>query len=307
MLYKVVNNEMFYRFNYPFTQVSAVRLSGTARYDRNVPLTIYPSALLEPVGNELRMGAKMEYVFDNTRNVLLNIYKGTRAKVFAEYFQKIDKSYSNLFVFGADYRNYLHIHRGIIWANRFSCSYSTGTDKLIYYLGSVDNWINIFSSYDRYNTLTQFDRSQNWVYHTLATNMRGYNQNARNGTSFALINSEVRIPFIHYLADKPMSSDFMKNLQLVAFTDIGSAWTGLVPNYESEKYNYYYIPEPSSTTENVPVRVKIIQELSPVIVGYGYGLRTRLFGYFVRADWAWGYDSGVVKPKIFYLSLSLDF
>jgi hypothetical protein len=42
-------------------------------------------------------------------------------------------------------------------------------------------------------------------------------------------------------------------------------------------------------------------------MGYGVGLRTQLFGYFIKADYAWGIETRTVqKPKIF-LSLGLDF
>jgi len=309
-LYKVTNNDLLYRFSYPFSQVSSLSLSTTFRYDKTVSLTtLNLMSLKEPTTHMFRGGLKAEYIFDNTKKLHLNIRKGTRAKIFGEYFKRISTEKSGLFVLGLDARNYITLYKSIILANRFASSYSAGHDKLIYYLGSVDNWINIFSSYERYDHLTQFDRKQNWVYHTLATNMRGYNQNARNGTSFALINSEIRIPVAQSIATRPISSDLVKNIQLVGFADIGSAWTGLFPDYKNERYNYFVISSDDNTTNisSGATKITIKQDLSPLIIGYGFGLRTRLFGYFIRADWAWGYDSGVVKPRIFYLSLSLDF
>jgi hypothetical protein len=45
----------------------------------------------------------------------------------------------------------------------------------------------------------------------------------------------------------------------------------------------------------------------PLVMGFGGGARAQLFGYFVRADLAWGIDNGYILPKIFYLSFSLDF
>jgi len=30
-------------------------------------------------------------------------------------------------------------------------------------------------------------------------------------------------------------------------------------------------------------------------------------GYFVRADWAWGVENGIILPSVFYFSLSTDF
>jgi hypothetical protein len=40
----------------------------------------------------------------------------------------------------------------------------------------------------------------------------------------------------------------------------------------------------------------------------GFGLRTLLWGYHIRADWAWGIEDGTFKKnKVFYLSLNYDF
>ena len=57
---------------------------------------------------------------------------------------------------------------------------------------------------------------------------------------------------------------------------------------------------------NGALTVTIKNNREPVIGGYGFGLRTRLLGYFVRADWAWGVDDGVILDNVFHFSLSLD-
>ena len=56
-----------------------------------------------------------------------------------------------------------------------------------------------------------------------------------------------------------------------------------------------------------PVQVTVDNNREPVVWGYGFGLRSRLLGYFIRADWAWGVDDGIQLPRVFYLSLNLDF
>ena len=48
-------------------------------------------------------------------------------------------------------------------------------------------------------------------------------------------------------------------------------------------------------------------EHDPLVGGFGFGLRSRILGYFLRADWAWGVEDGEVLPYKFYLSLALDF
>jgi hypothetical protein len=69
---------------------------------------------------------RLEYVFDNTLNTGLNLYNGTRLKVFGEYYKQIDKSNTGMVIVGTDIRRYQKIHREIIWANRFAAGSSFG-------------------------------------------------------------------------------------------------------------------------------------------------------------------------------------
>jgi len=91
-------------------------------------------------------------------------------------------------------------------------------------MGGVDNWL-----FPKFDVLTPIDYSQNYAFQTLATNMRGFNQNIRNGNSFLVFNTELRFPIFQYFSKSPMSSSFLRNFQLVAFGDIGTAWTGPSP------------------------------------------------------------------------------
>ena len=57
-----------------------------------------------------------------------------------------------------------------------------------------------------------------------------------------------------------------------------------------------------------PVSVTAIQSKYPIVGGYGWGARSRLLGYFVRFDMAWGVQNNMVAEKpVYYVSLSLDF
>lgn len=115
-----------------------------------------------------------------------------------------------------------------------------------------------------------------------------------------MINSELRLPLFRYLANKPLKSDFLNNFQLVGFGDIGSAWSGLNP----------YSPENSLFTRVIskpPLLITVEMQKDPIVGGFGFGLRSRIFGYFIRADMSWGVEDGVVLPSKFYFSLSLDF
>jgi hypothetical protein len=164
----------------------------------------------------------------------------------------------------------------------------------------VDNWINL-SQKPTFDSSMEVDPSQEYIFQALATNLRGFSQNIRNGNSVALFNSEIRWPVFNYFISRPLKSDFIANFQIVGFADIGTAWTGLTP-YSSENFlNNQVIEKP-------PFTITVVSQREPIVAGYGFGFRSKLLGYFIRTDWAWNYEDGVFSDKpIFYLSLSLDF
>jgi hemolysin activation/secretion protein len=135
----------------------------------------------------------------------------------------------------------------------------------------------------------------------LATNLRGFNQNIRSGNSFAVINSEIRFPVFSYLFNRPIRSAFISNFQLVPFFDIGTAWVGSDPYSEENTYNQKIV-------EIKYLKTTVINVRDPIVAGYGGGLRTKLLGYFMRFDVAWGIqDAEITKKPVYYFSLSLDF
>jgi hypothetical protein len=206
-----------------------------------------------------------------------------------------------MIVVGLDVRHYIKIHREFIWANRFAASASYGPTKLLYYLGGVDNWMGYYiNNVPMFDETTPVNRQENYGFQALATNMRGFSQNIRNGNKFALINSELRLPFVRYLAGHPLRSNFLNSLQIVGFGDIGTAWSGKSPWSGENAYD-------NTVIKNGPVVVVLDTNREPIVGGYGGGLRAQVFGYFVRADLAWGVENGYVLPSIFYLSFRLDF
>ncbi|MFO7790690.1 MAG: hypothetical protein ACQES1_07030 [Bacteroidota bacterium] len=293
-------NQGMYVLRYPFNQVSSVQSTVGLRQDKKSYLTMDFQNLLREDEFDYWGSLKLEYIFDNTRNLMININEGGRFKVFGEYYKQIDKKESDLFVVGCDFRHYLPIHRNIILANRFAASSSFGSALLVYYLGGIDNWINISSKTPMFDHSTRIDPEANYVYQAVATNMRGFSQNVRNGNNFALINSELRWPIVSYFINRPINSDFLNSFQVVGFFDVGTAWSGPNP---LDSHNAYE----SEIHENGPVTVIIDKNSSPLVAGYGVGLRSRLLGYFVRLDYARGIEDNTLLPPMIYLSLNLDF
>lgn len=296
--YNIIRNhshEAYFILKWPFSPVLAVRGTVTYRNDASVVLSTDILSLKRQTIYTNWGGFKGELIYDNTRKLGLNLYDGTRYKLFGEYYQQIEKGNQQLIVLGLDFRHYIRIHRTFIWANRFAASTSMGHNKLIYYMGGVDNWL-----VPKFIQETPIDYTQNYAFQTLATNMRGFHQNIRNGNNFALINSELRMPVFRYLYNRPIRSDFLNNFQVVGFVDAGTAWTSWNPwSGENSLYTKYIY--------NGSLLIKLEQQRDPLVGGFGFGLRSRILGYFMRGDLAWGVEDGRIYKPVFYFSLSLDF
>jgi WD40 repeat protein len=292
---KVQTHDARYSWKIPFSEVAATKISLMYRNDRIVFASVSDESLPTPNIYDNYGGAKVEYIFDNTRKKGLNLYNGTRFKMWAEYWRLIKEQQHDLLTFGFDVRNYKKIHRDLIWANRFAGATSLGKDRLIYYLGGVDSWLN-----------PQFDKTINIVkpeqyqFQTLATNVRGFKQNIRNGNNFLVWNSELRWPIFKYLLNRPIRSDFIQNFQIIGFGDLGMAWYGKNPYSDENVLN-------KNVFAGNPVTLTIYNQKEPIVGGYGFGLRSRLLGYFIRVDFAWGVDDKKVQKGMTYLSLTTDF
>ena len=300
-LLKTHTHNTYLTYSYPFSPVLALRGTISYRYDRNTFLSTDLVNLNNKSISRHWVSLKGELIYDNTRKRSINIYYGTRFKVFGEYYKELTYAKSDMIVIGADFRHYLKIHRELIWANRFAASTSYGPTKLVYYLGGVDNWMGyLFGRSNMFDNTIPVSSRMNYGFQALATNLRGFSQNIRNGNNFALINSEIRWPVIRYFAGHPLRSNFLNSIQVVAFGDIGTAWTGRSPWSDENAWD-------TEILKNGPVTVILDSNREPIVAGFGAGVRAQLLGYFVRADWAWGIENNYILPRIFYLSFSLDF
>jgi hypothetical protein len=133
---------------------------------------------------------------------------------------------------------------------------------------------------------------KNFAYQTIAANMRGFNYNARNGASVALINTELRVPFLRYFSKTKLRSSFLRNLQVVGFVDAGTAWHGTDPFSAENPLNTLTLVNPPT------VKVDVTYYRNPIVVGYGFGVRTMILGYFLKLDYGWGWETRHMTIKI---------
>lgn len=281
--------------SYPFSETTRITGSANYRNDRTVFLSTDLANLNRQAEFSHWAMTKGEVVLDNSFPEGLNMFSGTRMKVTFEHIRRLGNNATSVNVAGFDFRQYGRISREMIWAFRMAGATSFGPSKLLFYLGGVDNWF-----IPRFDNSQAPDLNQGYLLQTLGTNMRGFFQNIRNGSSFAVMNAEYRWNFLRFFKRYPMKSDFFNSMQLVAFTDVGTAFTGSSPYSENNTFN-------QKTIESGPITIILKNQREPIVAGFGAGIRTRILGYFVRVDYARGWDDGQLLPRVIYLSLAKDF
>ncbi len=290
---------------YPLDIFTSIRGSATLRFDKSFLLATDRNSLETPTLDQQRFGLRVEYVFDNTLDVAPNIKNGTRYKFYVEVLKKFqidildefsfDLNDGVMTVIGLDARHYQRLGKHSILAVRVAGATSFGSEKILYFLGGVDNWL-----LQRFNNEIPFPAQDDFAFQTLASNLRGFRYNIRNGNSFALMNTELRVPIFKYFSRRIRSS-FFRNFQLIGFFDMGTAWQGPTPFSQESPLNTVFLENPPT------VNVKVNYFRDPIVAGYGFGVRTMLFGYFIRLDYAWGIETRVVQDPRFYFSLGMDF
>lgn len=258
----------------------------------------------------------VEFVHDHTIKLRPNTLQGFRANGYVEFQKEFPGKNVKVFgdnlnlptwnngymlTWGFDARHYQKVYKTITWANRLAYSSSVGTRKVVYYLGGSDG--QLLPGVDRTNDVST---DQNYAFQTLAQQMRGFPQNTRNGNSYIVLNSELRVPIFSAFSKATMRSKLLESIELVAFFDIGTAWEGWSPWSSDNIYTETRYNTPNAIDQATAI-VKLNIYKDPIVFALGPGLRADLFGYFFKFDLGWGYDTGEFqKPKL-HVSMTYDF
>jgi hypothetical protein len=298
---KIFSSYYLATLKFPIDRVRSVRAVVGPRFDRTVLRSTNSQTIKVPDTTTAFGQLSLEYVYDNTINPATNIWHGLRYKVFADWFTQMTGKNSEgryMFNVGFDARHYLPIYRNLIWAVRAAGDFSFGDQKVVYYLGGVDNWFG-----PKFNDANPVDPSTEgpYAYQSLAVNLRGFPQNAAHGNNALVINSEIRVPIFSTFFNKPINNAFLRNFQIVQFFDIGTAWAGDIKNISRPQSVY-------SSGQGSPFTVRLKSGgIGPFAGGYGLGARSTLLGYFIRADASWEMN-GVFKGKPYWhFAMGVDF
>ena len=298
---------MSYPFNYRLRVEFNPFFTQTRYFDRDIRLLIPannpPQFNSESTANY--GGFNTSFVFDNSVVVGTNLHEGTRAKLKLESHFKLNSEAATFHNLQFDARHYYRINKGIYLAARAFFGTYFGDAPKKYLLGGVDNWAfnSTESSNSDVNPLafeTLFDNSD-VLFHQFTT-LRGYNYNTFQGRNVMTFSGEIRFPINQLLTNSELKSNFLRNLQVLGFYDIGSAWDDLSPFKDQNNLN---IEEISS--EGSPFSAVINNFANPWLQSAGFGVRTMLFGFFSRVDVSFPMRNfEVLSPKL-QLSFGYDF
>jgi hypothetical protein len=296
----LINHQMKYAFDH----YRSIRAITTLRNDHVFYLSTNKGTLYDSIDNyHQRIGTRIEYVFDDALEVSLNIKNGWQTKFYFEISKRFDLNPENkskwypgaLMIAGFDIRNHLPVLSKSVFSNRCYTYASFGHDRMLYHVGGTENWL-----IPEYENQTPLPTSGEYVYSALATEVRGYGYGARKAGSVFGFSSELRIPFLQYLINQNWKNSLLRNFQLILFLDGAYVWDGIFPDFKNENYLAYH-------AENNAVIIDLNYYRNPFIAGTGFGLRTALFGYFIRFDYAWKINKSGINDPDYNFSLGLDF
>jgi hypothetical protein len=303
---RLITNLAQVQAKYSFDTYQSFRLISRIQADKNITGASDTFSLNKPNIPEQRISLKAEYVFDNTSRMSANLMEGNRSKFFIETYNRFnldikdlnqfDISKGLMTVIGFDTRQYFKILDKSIAALRLAGQTSFGDESNLYILGGLENWY-----FSKQSDLVPYPESDNFAFKVLAANMRGFGYNARNGSSFLVFNGELRFPVFQYIMGQDIKKSFIRDFQFNVFYDMGLAWYGSSPFADNNPTNYRIIDIPPS------IKLKIRYYSDPLIAGFGLGVRSSLFGYFIKLDYAWGIETRTIQKPMLYFSVGFDF
>jgi Tol biopolymer transport system component len=226
----------------------------------------------------------LSYVHDNTLWGYTAPNNGSRYNISAMISPSLGSNAIDFQTYSLDYRTYMKFWKNYSFVMRYSGGMSLGKNAQRFFIGGTDGWINR----EFENGSIPIYNIEDYAFLTPALPLRGYNYNAKNGTKFALVNYELRYPFIQYLVTGGLPIA-LGNITGATFLDVGSSWT-------DEKAWKGFTTNAYGNTVNVDM-----------LIGTGFGVRMFLFGLPLKIDVAWSYTGeGFSIPK-YYFSLGGDF
>jgi hypothetical protein len=253
-------------------------------------------------------GGRAELVLDKTRQLGLYMEQGYKGKIGMLHYQGLnrsERSFSNVYL---DFRNYQKIHKNITLATKLYAGSYFGNNPQTYLVGGMQNWLfNKFheplTNRPEVSPVRNEDGVENSnLLFTEFVDLRGFDYDEIRGNNVITFSAELRIPLFSYLSRGNITSNFIRNFQLVGFYDTGSSWTNSAPWERVNDQNTEII-----NTEGSPFVITLNNFNNPWLQSYGAGVRTVLLNYYIKFDAARPIRNYTVEKTRFYVTLGYNF
>ena len=255
-------------------------------------------------------GLRLALVYDNTVEKGFNIFQGSRGLIEYKRYQPLTSNGEYFNHLEIDLRHYQKIHREITLAGRAFYGRFWGDNQPQFLLGGVDNWIlKRFQKHGEDDPVQPIGidgnpvnaTNTNILFHRFATSVRGHDFVEQFGSDAIVLSGEFRVPIFRYFIRRPISSNFLRNMQFVYFYDLGTAWSGPPPFVKKNAFT-------EKEFDDYPPFVGRFKDFrNPWIAGYGAGIRMSLLGYFVKIDRARPIRDFQVGNPRWHFSIGVDF
>lgn len=308
-VYKYTYHKLEVGASLPFTDRLRVSVKPFGAVATSVDLGEQPFPLNPPSAlttNRYYAGAKTEIVYDNSVSTGMNLMEGTRGKISFSHHQGLSDQQQSFSRASIDLRHYQKVYREIVFAVRGFAGTFFGPSPKKFLLGGMNNWLFNKTVLEgntgegQPNPLGIRGETQDILFVEYATNLRGFDYATLFGNSVMLMNAELRVPLIRALTNGPIASNFFRNLQFTAFYDVGTSWSGKPPFSSETSVSYNVI-------KDGPFEAHIKNYINPWLYSYGVGVRTVVFSYYAKFDFAWPVENYKVGEPRAYLTLGFDF
>lgn len=276
------------------------------------------SPVESPIQSEFLYGGKIEMIYDDSEMLGLNIRQGRRAKIAFENYNFGGDFSESFNKFTVDIRNYQRIFNEITFATRLYGGVFFGNNAPYFMLGGLNNWATLNrdatirlpetgeGEYDLERNPLSFESvesvtpNKNLLFHEVVTGIRGFRVNELSGRNTILLTNELRIPLFRAISSDAIKSAFIRNFQLLAFYDIGTAWLGGSPWDANNSINKEVISNNSFTAT-------IRNYKNPWLSSTGLGISTVLFGYYGTIYYALPIEDYQIQDPTILLGIGYNF
>lgn len=282
------NDDLFRFRNYGLVLSATYPINTFYRIDGGLSFINVSSENMDnisvPMEKNLFITPSLSLVHDNTFWGYYSPIEGTRYKISLFGNPGFNNKNLSFYSITFDYRKYFRFWFDNSFVVRLSGGYSGGSTPQRFMLGGTENWIN--RKFATGNL--PIESASDFAYLSPAMPMRGYVYGERIGSKYALLNMELRVPFIRYLVTGGLPLLF-QNILATVFVDAGAAW-------DKDRNLQFFTKDAEGK-----IRTK------DLLIGTGTGLRSYLLFFLARLDIAWAYDGQKFTKPQYYFSIGVDF